>query len=83
MKSINIEEIIKENNPDAFKKTPRFIKSIFISLIEKILHLRDINKFLDANKNQNGIDFIDEVFEMLNFSFTISHKDIKKNSFRR
>lgn len=59
MKSINIEEIIKENNPDVFKKTPRFIKSLFISLIEKILHIKDINKFLETNKNQNGIDFID------------------------
>ncbi|OGU34960.1 MAG: hypothetical protein A2068_05485 [Ignavibacteria bacterium GWB2_35_6b] len=78
MKSINIEQVIKENNPEAFKKMPRFIKLLFISLLENIIHINDINRILETHKNQKGIDFIDEVFEMLNFSFTISHKDIKK-----
>jgi len=78
MNKINLELLLSENNPRAFERTPRFIKSIFISLIEKILHIKDINKFLETHRNENGIDFIDEVFEMLNFSFTISHKDIKK-----
>lgn len=77
MKTINIEKIISDNNQKTFEKTPRFIKSVFIAILENIMHIKEINKFLEAHRHQRGIEFIDEIFDLLNFSFTISHKEIR------
>ena len=77
MKTIDLRQIISSKFP-AFSQKPRWIQGIAIALFERILHLRDINKFIVKNEETYGINFIDEVFEMLNFSFSIDHKDIKK-----
>jgi len=77
MKTINLKDVVESRYP-AFKKKSRWLQSFAMWLFERILHLREINSFIEKNAQVYGINLIDEVFEMLNFSFSISHKDMKK-----
>jgi putative hemolysin len=53
-------------------------KKILMKIVNKVIHLDDINKILEANNEIYGVDFIDNLFEYLNFSFNVSNKDIRK-----
>ena len=77
MNEIDLRVIVKERYP-ALIKYPSVLLNLFFNLVEKIMSIREINNFLKLHSDKRGIDFIDAVFEHLNFSFTISNKDIKK-----
>lgn len=77
MNKIDLDKIINKHYPAFFKKS--LLKQKFYkSLISKLIHLRELNIFLSKHGDSEGIDFIDNLFEYLNFSFNISNKDIKK-----
>ena len=78
MDVINIEQIITERYPTLFTGKPKIFKNITLGLFEKILHLKEVNSFIEKNNDIKNIEFIDELFEMLNFSFRIANKDIKR-----
>lgn len=78
MNKIDLNKVIDETYPNLFKNTPRFIRWTFIRLFEKLLHLDEINEFLEKNKDLQGMAFIDEAFELLNFTYSISNMDIQK-----
>jgi len=77
MVEINLENIFLEKNIKIFENN-RLLKSLTINLLEKILHIKEINSLLKSKKEIFGIEFIDEIFEYLNFTFKISSSDIKK-----
>ncbi len=78
MQKINIEKLIDEKYPKLFEKKPRFIKNLTLRIFERVLHINEINSFIQKHEDTRDIEFIDEVFEMLNFSFRIANKDIKR-----
>ncbi len=77
MKKIDLREIIKEKYPK-LNAYPSVIVTSFYKVVQKIMMQKEINFFLNLYHEEQGIDFIDAVFEHLNFSFNISNKDIKK-----
>jgi putative hemolysin len=78
MNHINIKKIILDRNPNFPKHSPEFIRNLAFSVISKILHLKEVNNFLAEHHNKTGLDFIDEFFEMLDFSYLVSAKDREK-----
>jgi putative hemolysin len=78
MNQIDIKSIILSKNPDFLKQFPLFIKNFLFSLISNILYTSEINNFLAKHHNKNGLDFIDELFEMLDFSYLVAAKDREK-----
>ncbi len=77
MKEINLKEIIHQRHPDFFQK-PKYLVNLLLNLLDKITYMRDINSFIQKNPDLKKMQFIDEIFEFLNFSFKISNKDIKR-----
>lgn len=75
MKRIDIGQIILERSPDFMKKYPAAFKRFTFLLLNKILMVGHINSFLEKYGDKNGIDFIDEAFDYLDFSYTISKRD--------
>lgn len=75
MKKIEIRNIILAKNPGFLSSFPQFVRNLAFSLIEKFLKLNEINMFLEKNRNLRGIDFIDEFFEYLDFSYIVSKKE--------
>ncbi|MDZ7766283.1 MAG: lysophospholipid acyltransferase family protein [Melioribacteraceae bacterium] len=78
MESINIEQLINDSYPSFLKNKPKIIKKFILGVLKRTLHINEINTFIENNRDLEDIEFIDEVFEMLNFSFRISNKDIQK-----
>ncbi len=75
---IDISEVIKKYHPAFFNKLPSWVESILITVIKKIIRLNDINSFLKNHSDKRNINFIDELLELLDFSFIISQKDREK-----
>jgi len=75
MKHINLESIIESKSPGYLKKYPKFISRLLIKSLEKILWINEINQFLEQHKNKRGFEFIDDVFDFLDFSFFLSSRD--------
>ncbi len=77
MKTINIAKVIEDKYPPIMS-WPGWIRRLVIRIFEKVLHLREVNNFLESHADVYGMPFIDGVFDMINFSFSLSHADTKK-----
>jgi len=60
-KFIDVRNIIKSKNPTAYRWIPSFI----IRYLERILHQKEINKFLFDNKDNYDIEFCENVIKLL------------------
>ena len=54
---VNIDELLRTNAPGAYKFIPGFL----IKYVEKVVHAKEINRFLDEHKDTRGINFTDSV----------------------
>jgi putative hemolysin len=75
MKLINIREILESKNSSFLNKTPEFAKQAALNFLNRVICADEINEFLSNNYDKIGIDFIDELFEYLDFSYRISSAD--------
>ncbi len=75
MKEINLKELLISKLPNFEKKYPKFIQNIITFLLSKLFHVNQINSFIINNEDKFGFDFIDELFEYLDFSYFLSAKD--------
>ncbi len=74
---LNIEHAIQQKFPKFDQKSP-WIKKPTLSLLRKLSHEQEVNAFLETHQDLTGFDFIDQVLDHFNFSYSISHRD-KKN----
>ena len=75
MNRIEITSVLVEYNQIIFNKFPSFLKRAIILFLKKLLHIDEINNIIESFKYKSGIDFIDELFELLDISYTVSAKD--------
>lgn len=77
MTNLDLRSIIEEKAPDFLTKAHPFFMDMIIKIVERIIRLDSINKFLRTH-HQNGFEFIEELFDYLDFSYFVTSKDIKK-----
>lgn len=77
MNKIDLNNILKSRLPK-FQSKSIFVQKLYLFVISKITHLDKINSILNKLQDKKGIEFIDDLFEILNFTFKISNKDVKK-----
>ncbi len=75
MEKIDLKAVIESKAPGYFDRYPRFLANLMLNILTRILHLREVNAFLSQHADKYGFDFIDELFEALNFGFLISSQD--------
>lgn len=78
MEPISVKKIIESRYPDFQNKYPFIIRKLLVSFIEKIIHQKEINSFLEKQKDRKNFDFIEEAFEQFDFTYVVSNKDIQK-----
>jgi len=71
---INVENTLQEKYPSFQVKSP-WIKKPTISMLKKLTHEDEVNEFLDKHQHLEGFDFIDQVFDYFNFSYSVPHLD--------
>lgn len=65
MKPIVLKELIQEKNRKLAERIPGFV----YSLLNKILHIREINEIIDRHGDKKGIEFIAECFAYFDIKF--------------
>lgn len=71
---LNIEQSVTDKFP-AFAKTKPFIRRPTLTLLRKLTHEQKINQFLTRNEGLRGIDFIDQIFDYFNFTYSAGSRD--------
>lgn len=77
MRELNLRSIVDNNYPK-FKQLSNWKQKLFLTIFSKLICEKEINNILDKYGESEGIAFIDNLFDELNFSFNISNKDLKK-----
>lgn len=78
MQKIDLEKVISENYAGYWNKKSELAKKIILYSISKLIKLNEINEFLIKSEFKKNINFIDELFEYLNFSYFTSDKNFQK-----
>ena len=71
---LNIEQSVVNKFPGFATKAPLIRKST-LTLLRKLTHEQEINRFLHDNQGNRGLDFIDRIFDYFNFSYSVSHRE--------
>lgn len=78
MNQLSIKEIVTSKYPNFLNSYPAFIKNYIYYFFEKLLYIKKINAFLSTHNDKQGIELIDELFEYLDVSYSVSNKDRNK-----
>ncbi len=78
MNQISIREIINSKFDGYLSNYPSFISNSVYNILEKILFIPRINKFLKTHGDKSGLEFIEELFDELDISYKLSSKDREK-----
>lgn len=70
---LNIEQAVQQKFPKFEHSKPWFKKST-LSFLRRITHEQEVNRFLEQHSQLTGFDFIDEVLDYFNFSYSISNR---------
>lgn len=54
---------------------PAGIRNLVLYVLKKILYLDEVNTFIEKHNHKTGLEFLDEIFEMLDFSYAVPKKD--------
>lgn len=71
---LNIEQAVQQKFPNFSKQKP-WIRNPTLGFLRKLLHEQEVNSFLQQHQHLQGFDFIGEVLDYFNFSYSISSRD--------
>jgi 1-acyl-sn-glycerol-3-phosphate acyltransferase len=75
---IDLRKIIEQKSPGFFRVLPGLLSTAVVRFLERVNHLQEAQAFFDQNADKRNWEFIDAVFEFLNFRYMVSEKDINK-----
>ncbi|MDY0297072.1 MAG: lysophospholipid acyltransferase family protein [Acidobacteriota bacterium] len=75
MQLLNVREMIEAKQPDFFKKYPRLISRLIVRFLHWLLHIEEANEFIRRHSDKKNFEFIDEIFEFLDFSYLLTSRD--------
>jgi putative hemolysin len=78
MTKIDLTQILHDRFDLGWISKSRYLKTFLFMAFQKFLRIKEINEFIAKNEHMDEKHFINEVFEMLNFSYLISSSDIQK-----
>lgn len=74
----SVKQIVIDRLGNRFEKYPDWLRSWIYKSIDKLLHLREIDYWMDKDRVNSGLDLIDEIFDEFNFTFYVSQEDLQK-----
>lgn len=75
----DLQERIKQHYPEVSPKLDKF-KFIFKAL-EKLLHLEEINQFIEQHQHLKNFVFLDAILKHFDFQYKITNQNLKKIPF--
>lgn len=71
---IDVEQVLVNKYP-AFAHKPATVRRSTLFCLRRLVREQEINRFLQTHQGSRGFEFVDEVLDYFNFSYTISHKE--------
>jgi putative hemolysin len=71
---IDVEQVLVNKYP-AFAHKPAPVRRSTLFCLRRLVREQEINRFLQTHQGSRGFEFVDEVLDYFNFSYTISHKE--------
>lgn len=72
---MNVERVINEKYP-SFTSKPTAIRNTALFILRRLFHEQEVNNFLEENRHCQGFDFIDQVLDYFNFTYSLTNKDL-------
>lgn len=73
MNEISVEQVLSNKYPD-FADKPSSIRNSALYLLRRLVREREINSFLTRNQHLQGFEFIDQVLDHFNFSYSLDNR---------
>lgn len=71
---INVEVLVDGLLP-GFKHRQKRLYQATISLLKRLLHQDEINRFIHSHQHMEGLEFLDAVLDHFDFKYSISNRD--------
>jgi len=78
MTTIDIDKVLRAKLPKLFETLPVFLSKLIVRFFERLLCVKEINEFINEHSNKYGFDFIDALFNYLNFNYELSESSMGK-----
>ena len=78
MINTDLKTIIESKSPGFFKKLPNFLSTVFLRTLERIVHADELQEFFAQYGDKENWQFIDAVFDYLDFSYGVAEDDRSK-----
>ncbi|MBX3617303.1 lysophospholipid acyltransferase family protein [Nitrosomonas sp.] len=72
---LDVDAMLKGYFPEADVQSDKPLMKAASSLLKRVLHQDEINRFIETHRHLEGLEFNDAVLEHFNFSFQVSSKD--------
>lgn len=73
---IDVSQALVSHSP-SFSRKPSWVQAAICGALRLLIKEARINRFLAQNAHLHGLDFIEQVFEELRFSYEVSPEDIR------
>src|SRR5690554_829728 len=70
---LNIEQAVQQKFPK-FQQQKSWVRIPALGFLRKLTHEQEVNHFLQQHTQLEGFDFITEVLDYFNFSYSITHR---------
>ena len=71
---IEIRSLIETKSPQFFRKIPGFAGHAIVYALERLIHVRELNEFLAQHGHKISWDFVDAMFEYLDFGYILDEE---------
>ena len=78
MINTDLKSIIEAKSPGLFEKWPPFISNTILRTLERLVHIRELQDFFAKHGEKQNWEFIEAVFEYLDFSYRCSEEALQK-----
>ena len=72
---VNVEHVLESKYPRLKTDYPRLVYRGAVGFLNRLLHVQDINGFLERYGEYRGLDFIEKIFEYLNVDYAVKARD--------
>jgi 1-acyl-sn-glycerol-3-phosphate acyltransferase len=72
---VNVEQVLEAKYPRLKTDYPQVVYRGVVGFLNRLLHVRDINYFLERYGEYRGLDFIEKIFEFLNVDYAVKARD--------
>ena len=78
MNKLDLNTILSNKFEQYFSGKPRIVRDVIFGFLNRILYIDKINDFIERYGHLDAKQFINELFDEMNFSFLASNHDLHK-----